>query len=168
MYNALTSQRGGCKARTPAAGPRQDRHIVHQFFLEMSMLPDEEAIPLEGDEPATTPQPVSQVRPQVVQTPPPAARPAPASKIQAFGSAAMGRQASAVQFHRQPTLTGAGAVRCRLFNSKLSVAAMEHMVNSINEWLDANQIEVKHVAQVVGTMEGKTTQEPNLIVTIWY
>jgi len=132
----------------------------------MSMSQDEEAIPLEGDEPVQITPP--QTPRPVIQTPPPPPRPAPVSKIQAFGSSAMARQASTTQFHRQPTLTGAGAVRCRLFNSKLSVSAMEHMVNTINEWLDANQIEVKQVGQVVGTMEGKTTQESNLIVTVWY
>jgi len=41
------------------------------------------------------------------------------------------------------------------------------MIDQINEWLDENEVEIKFIGQVVGTMEGKTP-EPNLIVTIWY
>jgi hypothetical protein len=88
-------------------------------------------------------------------------------KIHAFGSAAVGRAAAAGKFQRLPTLTGAGAIRCRIFNSKITVGAMDHMVQQINEWLDHNEIEVKHVNEVNGTLEGKTS-EPNIIVTIWY
>ena len=47
------------------------------------------------------------------------------------------------------------------------VAAIEHMAEQINSWLDGDQIEVKHVNEVVGVMEGKKP-EPNVIVTVWY
>ena len=88
------------------------------------------------------------------------------TKIQAFGTqtdALLHKQ----QYKRIPTLSGTGAVRCRLFHSKITLGALDHMTNSINEWLDENEIEVKYVAQVVGTMEGKTP-EPNVIITVWY
>ena len=88
-------------------------------------------------------------------------------RIQAFGSSAVRRAEAQTKFHRTPSLTGAGAIRCRIFNSKITVAAMDHMVGQINEWLDNNQIEVKHVSEVIGTVEAKTS-EPNIIVTIWY
>ena len=87
------------------------------------------------------------------------------SKIQAFGSGAVRR--GQVQFQRPLNLTGFGATRCRVFNCKVTVAALDHMVGQINEWLDANQVEIKYVNQVVGTLEGKTP-EPNIIVTVWY
>jgi len=91
--------------------------------------------------------------------------PAKASKIQAFSG--LGRAKTQKQFKRPLNLTGTGATRCRIFNAKITVAAMDHMTEQINEWLDANEIEVKCVNQVVGTLEGKTA-EPNVIVTVWY
>jgi len=87
------------------------------------------------------------------------------SRIQAFGTAS--RTEEKKEFTRPLNLTGTGATRCRLFNSKITVAAIDHMISVINEWLDGEQIEVKHVSEVIGTMEGKKP-EPNIIVTIWY
>ncbi len=95
-----------------------------------------------------------------------AAAPGKSPKIQAFGGAAV-RARAQKEFERPLNLTGAGATRCRVFNSKVTVAAIDHMVDQINEWLDGEQIEVKYVNQVVGIMEGKTA-EPNVIVTVWY
>ncbi len=88
------------------------------------------------------------------------------TKIQAFG-AHTGDASQQRQYKRTPNLTGAGAVRCRLFHSKITVSALDHMADTINEWLDADEIEVKYVGQVIGTMEGKKP-EPNVIVTVWY
>ena len=86
------------------------------------------------------------------------------SKIRAFGAAAaMAKK----ELTRPMNLSGTGATRCRLFHSKITIGAVDHMVSQINEWLDASDIEVKHVTDVVGTMEGKKA-EPNLILTIWY
>jgi len=88
------------------------------------------------------------------------------TKIQAFGAAAL-RSEKKEEFKRPLNLTGAGATRVRLFNSKITVAAIDHMITTINEWLDGEQIEVKCVSQVIGTVEGKKP-EPNIIVTVWY
>lgn len=88
------------------------------------------------------------------------------TKIQAFGSHTVAATQEH-QYKRTPKLTGAGAVRCRLFHSKITVGALDYMIEQINEWLDESKIEVKYVAQVVGTMEGKTP-EPNVIITVWY
>ena len=41
------------------------------------------------------------------------------------------------------------------------------MQRQINEWLDSDEIEVKQVGHLIGTMEGKRP-EPNLRVMIWY
>ncbi len=88
------------------------------------------------------------------------------TKIQTFGTHA-DSITQEHQYKRTPNLTGAGAVRCRLFHSKITVSALDHMVNMINEWLDQHEIEAKYIGQVVGTMEGKNP-EPNVIVTVWY
>ena len=88
------------------------------------------------------------------------------TRIQAFGASTdvlMHQQ----QYKRTPILTGTGAVRCKLFHSKITVAALEHMTSTINEWLDSDEIEVKYIGQVIGTMEGKKP-EPNVIITVWY
>ncbi len=88
------------------------------------------------------------------------------TKIQTFGSAAL-RSEKKEEFKRPLNLTGAGATRVRLFNSKITVAAVDHMIVQINEWMDGEEVEVKAVNQVIGTMEGKKP-EPNIIVTVWY
>ncbi|MFP3936712.1 MAG: hypothetical protein ACLFVW_00130 [Phycisphaerae bacterium] len=89
-------------------------------------------------------------------------------QIKAFGSAAGGPAISGKSgFDRTPTTTGKGAIRCRLFHSKIAEAPLNYMQNQINEWLDEQEIEVKHVGHLVGNLEGKTT-EPNMIVMVWY
>ena len=71
------------------------------------------------------------------------------------------------QFKRQTVNTGDGAIRCRLFHCKVAESSMENLENQINIWLDEEDIEIKHVGHMVGTMEGKHA-EPNLIVMVWF
>jgi len=87
--------------------------------------PDEEPIPLSGseDEPEALPL-EGEDAPAGQQV---------SSKIRTFGG--LGGAKTQKQYKRAPNLTGAGAIRCRLFHSKISVAAMDHMVEAINEWL---------------------------------
>ena len=89
------------------------------------------------------------------------------TKIHAFGSHATSMQAKQHEYKRTLNMTGAGAIRCKLFHAKLTVAAMEYMVNQINDWLDGSEFEVKSIGQVVGTLEGKMS-EPSVIITVWY
>ena len=96
---------------------------------------------------------------------------APAAKpgVRAFGAGA-GHGLGGVQksqFKRTVNITGQGATRCRLFHCRISPGPLSFMENQINEWIDGENIEVKHVSQNVGVMEGKST-EPNLIVIVWY
>ena len=86
-------------------------------------------------------------------------------EVRAFGSTL--DQERKVRFQRPVNLTGQGAVRCRIFHSKIAVASLEHLEHSINEWLDGNKVEIKHVGHVIGIMEGKRP-EPNLLVMVWY
>jgi hypothetical protein len=90
----------------------------------------------------------------------------PNAQLRAFGAAALGG-AKAEQYKRQLNVDGHGATRCRVFHSKISLTPLEHMENTINQWLDSGDIEIKHVGHVIGTMEGKRP-EPNLIVMVWY
>ncbi len=71
------------------------------------------------------------------------------------------------QFERALNINGQGATRCRLFHCKISEGPLEHLQNTINEWLDNEEIEVKHVSQVIGMLEGKRS-EPNLIIMVWF
>ena len=71
------------------------------------------------------------------------------------------------EYKRPLNLTGTGATRCRMFHSRVSIIPMEYMQGAINDWIDAEGIEVKHVDTLIGVMEGKTP-EPNLIVIVWY
>ncbi len=93
---------------------------------------------------------------------------APSGAVRAFGSAAAKHEASNKQFNRPLNVTGKGATRCRMFHCKIADSSIEHMEETINEWIDSNEdIEVKHVGHMVGTMTGKKA-EPNIIVTVWY
>lgn len=72
------------------------------------------------------------------------------------------------KWRRKLDPNAAGAIRCRLFHSKLSEAALNFMNNAINEWLDSNpQVTVKFANSTIGQFEGKHT-EPNIIITIYY
>ena len=88
------------------------------------------------------------------------------SKIQTFGTAA-GRVETKTEFKRPLNLTGAGATRCRMFHSKVTLTALDHMISTVNEWLDSEEVELKYISQVIGPMEGKKP-EPNVIITVWY
>jgi len=89
-----------------------------------------------------------------------------AGGVKAFGVVG-GADAEKKEYKRPLNVNGAGATRCRMFHSKIAIASLEFMENQINEWLDRNQIEIKHVGHVIGTMEGKRP-EPNLLVMVWY
>ena len=89
-----------------------------------------------------------------------------ATAVRAFGASAAGVGKKA-GFKRPLNLTGQGATRCRVFHSKVAVNSLENMEQSINEWLDSEKIEIKHVGHIIGVMEGKRP-EPNLIVMVWY
>ena len=87
--------------------------------------------------------------------------------VRAFGSGAAKMGGGATQFKRPLNVTGQGATRCRIFNSKVALPSIEAMQHKINDWLDSDNIEVKYVGQVIGTMEGKLP-EPNVLVFVWY
>ena len=77
------------------------------------------------------------------------------------------KKSQELTFKRSVNLTGSGATRCRLFYSRIAVESLENMQNRINEWIDDNDIEIKHVGQELAVMEGKNPK-PNLMITVWY
>jgi len=87
------------------------------------------------------------------------------SKVRQFGRGAI--EHATHEFRRQLNVTGQGATRCRIFHSRIAVDALEGTEERINDWLDADNIEVKHVGHMIGTMEGKTAR-PNVILIVWY
>jgi len=86
--------------------------------------------------------------------------------VKAFGVAG-GDLAEKKEYRRALNADGSGATRFRVFHSKIAIASLEFMENQINDWIDGDQIEVKQVGHVIGTMEGKRP-EPNLLVMVWY
>ena len=140
----------------------------------------EEIIPIEGDEPQ--PVPVPSPTPKPVSPPVPKK---PKKKEEDFEPIALedfdeqtvvekriggGKDKSLmhkVEFKRPVNLDGHGATRCRIWRSKIAEDSLLNMETLINEWLDENDIEIKHVNQTIGMMEGKRS-EPNLIVIVWY
>jgi hypothetical protein len=146
---------------------------------------EEELVSLEADdEPQPVPVPPPGSSPQPVPVPPPRkpveddepialvdveekdAHVEVAGFKRVAGAAARGLTHK-VEFKREMNLTGNGATRVRLFYSKIADGPLLHMESMINDWIDEEGIEVKHVGQVIGTLEGKRA-EPNLIITIWY
>ncbi|HUN82655.1 MAG TPA: hypothetical protein VMV81_14215 [Phycisphaerae bacterium] len=60
------------------------------------------------------------------------------------------------------------ATRCRTFHSKLTPAALAHMDEQINDWLDNNPgIFMKHITATVGPFEAKHVEQ-HLILNIFY
>ena len=78
-----------------------------------------------------------------------------------------GAAAEGFNFSRPIQASGKGATRCRIFRSKISVPAIESLEEHINEWLDSDDIDVKNVGHLIGTMHGKI-DEDNIVVLVWY
>ena len=114
--------------------------------------PDTEPITIEKEEPLKLSEPGIGIKPAGVRT---------------FGSVAAKTEQHKIDYKRPVNADGTGATRCRLFCSKVAYSSLQHMEHQINEWLDSEKIEIKHVGHVIGVMEGKT-QEPNMIVLAWY
>lgn len=87
-------------------------------------------------------------------------------QLKTFGAAGQGT-AKKEDFKRPLNVDQTGATRCRIFRTKMSVASIEALQQTINEWIDNLEIDVKHVSQTIGTIQGKTAEE-NLIITVWY
>jgi hypothetical protein len=87
--------------------------------------------------------------------------------LQAIGASAAQSVTHKKDFKRPVNLTGNGATRCRVFHSKVSDSSLLNMENMINEWIDNEEIEVKHVGHLTGTMVGKKAEE-NIVVVVWY
>lgn len=70
---------------------------------------------------------------------------------------------------RRPLLTGQpNATRCRTFHAKLTDAALGHLNEQINEWIDGrDDIEIKFATSNIGVVEGKHA-DPHLVVTVFY
>ena len=127
--------------------------------------PDEEPISLDGEEHPISltsgeDEPISLVEPEVAGT-----DYAPGS-VRAFGVVGA-TEGAAAELKRALNTDGSGATRCRVFHSKIAIASLEFMEKQINEWLDSETIEIKHVGHLIGTMEGKRP-EPNILVMVWY
>lgn len=68
---------------------------------------------------------------------------------------------------RKTNVTGEGATHMRTFVAKLRIDAIDHLDQTINEWLDAHpEYEVKFVSTSVGTLTGKL-KEPALFMNVW-
>ena len=87
------------------------------------------------------------------------------AKVRQLGRRA--KTSASKEYKRPLNLTGEGATRCRVFESRIALEPLSHLEERINDWLDSEEIEVKHVGHNIGMLQGKTAEE-NLIVTIWY
>jgi hypothetical protein len=86
------------------------------------------------------------------------------SKVKHGGAGAAKKKA---EFSRPININGTGATRCRVFRTKMGLAAIDALDEMINHWLDSEEIEIKHVCQSVGEIQGKTL-ELSLLISVWY
>ncbi|MCD4824897.1 MAG: hypothetical protein K8S55_09830 [Phycisphaerae bacterium] len=153
-------------------------------------VPDGESIPMENSEPTPVPVPApadasQESSPPPVPVPVPVPVPPPSkqdddepialvddfehvSSVHHTGEdkiSSLGFEKK--EFKRPLNANGSGATRCRMFKSKIAEGPLEHLEVMINEWLDSEEIEIKHVNQCIGTLEGKRAVE-NLFIFVWY
>ncbi len=117
---------------------------------------DSEPVPIPVPAPIEEPDPIALVEDFDEAAP---------TKRKAFGTGTGSDHKT--DFKREMNITGKGATRCRLFTSKIGQGPLTHMEEMINEWLDGDDIEVKHVGHVIGTMEGKRAED-NVLVFVWH
>lgn len=96
----------------------------------------------------------------------------PAASISTFGNTSLGGSSKSddpdQRFKRPLQHDGKGATRCRIFHAKLNDGALRFMQENINDWIDGHaDVEIKYANTQVGVVEGKS-QEPHLIVTVFY
>jgi|CXWL01.1.fsa_nt_gi hypothetical protein len=91
------------------------------------------------------------------------------SKIRSFATASsLGGEHHDEKLKRHLGGANEPPTRCRTFHSKLTPAALSHMDELINEWLDTHpDVFIKHVATTVGPFEAKHVEQ-HLIVSIFY
>ena len=86
-------------------------------------------------------------------------------KIKAFGPETAVRNQS---WTRQPVQTGKGAVRVKSFHAKFSDQGVEHLDESINQFIDTHpEVDIKFVTTNVGLYDGKI-KDVFLVVNVWY
>lgn len=90
------------------------------------------------------------------------------SQIRQFGTG-LGLQGQMREDFQRPLLKDSrNATRCRTFHAKLTDAAIAHLNESINDWVDEHpDIEIKFAMSNIGVVEGKH-QDQHLIVTVFY
>lgn len=71
------------------------------------------------------------------------------------------------EYKRPLNLTGKGATRCKIFQSRIALESLENLEKRINNWVDNEEIDIKNVGHVLGVMEGKNPK-PNIVVIAWY
>ena len=61
-------------------------------------------------------------------------------------------------------------MQVRTFQTKVSAESLHKMEETINDWLEKNQVEAKIVSQVFcyEHHHGVNPEEPTLITTVWY
>ena len=93
-----------------------------------------------------------------------------APKIKSFSEASTLTGAhNEANLKRSMTASSDPATRCRTFHSKLTPAALAHMDEQINEFLDSHaDVYMKFATTAVGMFEAKLHPEPHLVLTIFY
>lgn len=97
------------------------------------------------------------------------AQPQASSKIRSFAAdSTLGGTHHDEHLKRPLTALNEPPTRIRTFHSKLTPAALAHMDELINEWIDKHpNVFIKKTNTTVGPFEAKHV-EPHLIVTIFY
>ena len=115
---------------------------------------------------APAPPPAPPAATRSAAAPPPAAPAAPPKPVIRFNMAEGQRKQH--NWKRQTAVSGTGVCRVKSFRGKYTDAGIEHLDDTINEWLDSHpDVEVKFVTSTVSAFEGKA-HEPVLVLNLWY
>lgn len=96
------------------------------------------------------------------------------TQIRAFGGGpaggtAYGAPAGSAGFRRPLLEDAANATRCRTFHCKLTDSSMAHLNEMVNEWVDEHpEIQIKFATSCIGIVEGKSSQDQHLLLTVFY
>ena len=86
-------------------------------------------------------------------------------QITAYGVADAAKEKG---FKRHATVTGSCACHVKSFHGILSDEGMIRLDDKINQWTeDHPEVEIKFATTTIGTWHGKT-QEPAMIINVWY
>jgi hypothetical protein len=162
VTEAVTKVCEGCKAAITA-----DQIVSRQAGLVRGVLLCPRCVELKRQEALAAQQAAAAEEKLDLEAHEPAKTEAPKIRSFATGSTLAGAHHES-NLKRPVTAPAEPPTRVRTFHSKLTPAALAHMDDLINEWIDGHpEVYIKNVTCTVGPFEAKHVEQ-HLILTIYY